>query len=66
VATGNARTEYSDEEYERLLKAEEFTLLGWYFWACFATLQKTDPLRRTAQKRYRKLTQVQKDACENI
>lgn len=66
MAKAGPTTELSDEEYARLLKEGDFTKLGWYFWACFATLQKVDPLRRTAVKRYRLLTQAQKDACENI
>lgn len=66
MSDGKARTELSDEEFQRLLKAEDFTSLGWYFWSCFATLPKTDERRRTAVKRHRKLTQVQKNACEQI
>lgn len=66
MSQGNARTEISDEEFQRLLKAEDFAVLGWYFWACFATLPKTDPLRKTASKRYRLLTPAQKEACEQV
>ena len=49
-------------KYDKMLENEHWITLGWYFWNAFCLSEGKE--RKLAQKRWRALTEEQRNLCE--